>query len=342
MRQKYSKKVIVGINHYPHVNIFKNLINRLISSGHEVQIVAINRVGLIDLISDEIFEPHFIYGSHKKSFISKVIEILKRNLRLLFYLRKSKYDVLISMGGISFAQVSKLLSLESVIISDDEEYGPSFYNYKYLATTLLLPESLSSKGSNIRKFAGFKELAYLHPNYLKLNKDVLRNYGLFENKYVFMRLTDNCSLNYKENDLINFIKYSNFLIKKGYKVLISIENPLHKKYFANCIILGKPDKDYHSLIYFSLMSLSSGDSVARESALLGVPAIYTGGRKMAINKILEENGFIINQTDFNKVLKVIRQNANPTFKIESRANMNNLIKSLDDTTNILYNSVERG
>ena len=36
----------------------------------------------------------------------------------------------------------------------------------------------------------------------------------------------------------------------------------------------------HTLLYYAKCVISSGDTVAREAALLGTPAIYIGGRDM--------------------------------------------------------------
>ena len=43
-------------------------------------------------------------------------------------------------------------------------------------------------------------------------------------------------------------------------------------------MLQEPIEDIHSLIYYSAGLVSSGDSMAREAALLGVPAYYLGIR----------------------------------------------------------------
>ena len=50
--------------------------------------------------------------------------------------------------------------------------------------------------------------------------------------------------------------------------------------------MKEPVKDIHSLMYFSQVVISSGDSVAREGAMLGVPSIYAGIRDMPANVIM--------------------------------------------------------
>jgi len=54
--------------------------------------------------------------------------------------------------------------------------------------------------------------------------------------------------------------------------------------------LKEPVSDIHSLIYYSRALISSGDSMAREACVLGVPAYYCGGRRMAVNDFLSSTG----------------------------------------------------
>jgi predicted glycosyltransferase len=50
------------------------------------------------------------------------------------------------------------------------------------------------------------------------------------------------------------------------------------EYPADWILLQEPIEDIHSLIYYAAGLVSSGDSMAREAALLGVPSYYLGIR----------------------------------------------------------------
>jgi len=61
---------------------------------------------------------------------------------------------------------------------------------------MVVPNFFPSKG-NVLKYNGFKELAYLHPNYFVPNKKILEDYDLEQDKYVFIREVSKGSLNYK-------------------------------------------------------------------------------------------------------------------------------------------------
>ena len=61
--------------------------------------------------------------------------------------------------------------------------------------------------------------------------------------------------------------------------MLSLEDKSTKeRYPEDWILLEEPVEGIHSLIYYSCALISSGDSMAREAALLGVPSYYLGIR----------------------------------------------------------------
>ena len=66
---------------------------------------------------------------------------------------------------------------------------------------------------------------------------------------------------------------------------------------TNWFVLDKPMEDLHSIVYHSKMVISSGDSMAREASILGVPTIYVGDRDMKANQIMIDKGMLIKNSD---------------------------------------------
>ena len=63
------------------------------------------------------------------------------------------------------------------------------------------------------------------------------------------------------------------------KVLFSLEDKSKRDlYPKEWLLLEEPMEDIHSLIYYCAGLVSSGDSMAREASLLGVPSYYLGIR----------------------------------------------------------------
>ena len=123
-----------------------------------------------------------------------------------------------------------------------------------------------------------KEWAYLNPRTFVPNEKVLEKYGVKPKEYMFLREVTVGTTNYtgQKSGAILGIKD---MIPAGMKVLFSLEEKKRRdEYPADWILLQEPIEDIHSLIYYSAGLVSSGDSMAREAALLGVPAYYLGIR----------------------------------------------------------------
>ena len=109
-------------------------------------------------------------------------------------------------------------------------------------------------------------------------------------------------MNYKKSKnyifpIIEHVKSNNM------KIIISLEdNYLRDNLSKDCIILKEPVEDIYSLMKYSLFVISSGDTMARESCLLGTPCIYTGGRGMLVNKELLEIGAMFKEDNIEEII----------------------------------------
>jgi predicted glycosyltransferase len=104
------------------------------------------------------------------------------------------------------------------------------------------------------------------------------------------------------------------------------------EYPADWILLQEPIEDIHSLIYYSAGLVSSGDSMAREAALLGVPSYYLGIRySMPANAAASKVASLQNQKTMpfdvwmNKVNELMNEGVN-----ELTNHQTSLRKHIDD------------
>jgi predicted glycosyltransferase len=93
-------------------------------------------------------------------------------------------------------------------------------------------------------------------------------------------------------------------------------------------------------MHFALFTISSGDTMARESCLAGTPVIYTGGRYMSVNADLIRKGIFFepdkDTSVMNLVDRVIGQNIKEkTQGVVRRA----LLQEWDDTTEVIISSI---
>lgn len=279
--------VVIDIIHPAHVNFFKGIIAKLIQNGSNVIVITINRGKLQHIVKEELNNIEVnVIGRHRGTKASIIFEAnLLRFFQLIKFIMFKKIDVGISAGSFILGAVLKLRGIVNYQVCDDPERKVNVFLENITSKERYLPPIITpSKKEKI--FQGLKEWAYLSPKYFKANEKVLEKYGLKEKKYFFIREISTGSLNY-QSQLNNIVLDFAADLKNQYDVILSLEDKrninLYPKHWKHVI---EPEKDIHSLIYFSKIVISSGDSMAREGAMLGVPSIYCGVREMKVNKIL--------------------------------------------------------
>lgn len=332
--------ILFDINHPVDVNFFKNAILILQSQGNNIHIIFRKRGKLEKILRYELGQfPVTMIGKHKNGFIKKISSQLHRDSKIVTYIKNNQIDLIVCFGGT--AAISSWYCRKPYLAFDDDfEYKIPFYHANWFSTRHIYPDFIEFSNSRTHKYHGFKELAYLHPDRLRTSTKVLDQYSLVPNEYVFVREIANISLNYQENNSI--LKELIFEIKKkGLKIILSLEDKNLKDDFnVDCIILKEPISDIYSLLYYSLFAVSSGDTVARETALLGVPTIYTGGRTMVVNKALVEAGLMFESTNVKNIIKFMNTLSSDKKK-ENKENSLNLIKNKwENTTSVILKHVE--
>jgi predicted glycosyltransferase len=124
-------------------------------------------------------------------------------------------------------------------------------------------------------------------------------------------------------------------------VVLSLENKENTNlYPKNWIILKEPVTNIHSLMYYSNAVVSSGDSVAREGAMLGVPSIYAGIRDMPANEILIRKNMLL-KLSAEEIVPTITEIKEVENKFENQDSFRQkLFEEWDDITALILNKSE--
>ncbi len=281
-------KILFDIMHPAHINFFKNMIRICREQGHEVVITVLNRGKVPSIVRRELpDEEVHVIGRHRGTRYSILMEAnILRFLRMFAFLLRRRPDIGLSVGSFVAGMGFRLLGRRNYQVDDDPERFWNVALEKFTATRLFFPEGISDNHPRISNFNCLKEWAYLSPRYFEPNAAVLEPYGVREREYIFIREVSTGSLNYM-NQAKNPVASISGKFPPGYKVLLSLEDKsTREQYPAEWIVLREPVEDIHSLMYFSKCVVSSGDSMAREGAMLGVPAVYCGSRDMRANQVL--------------------------------------------------------
>ena len=280
-------KVLFDIYHLPHINFFKKAIYYI---GPEKAILAcVDRGKLIDVLKYEFPEYKlYVFGNYRynKDPLSIIFRIvIPRIFKLIRLIMREKFSLVLTVGYQANIAAG-LLSVKNINFTDD----PRKFHLKIIrrfANKTFIP-SMNINDDKVTEYNAMKEWAYLSPTYFSPQVEELNKFKIQPYKYIFIREVSTKTLNYKGQDEGLVLSVVGKI--KG-KVLLSLEKKNNAfKYPSDWIILEEPIGDIHTLVYYSKLLISSGDSMAREAAMLGVPSIYLGMRDMSANeKLIKEN-----------------------------------------------------
>ncbi len=312
-------RILIDIGHPAHVNFFKNVISTLRNNGHDIFITAIRRGKLSKIIKSEFNEiPVRFNGKHRGTKWSILFEAnILRFIEQLKFVYSKKIDIAVSCGSFTTGAIFKfVLRKPNIQFDDDPERKINVALEKMTSTELVFPPIVGIN-NKVKTMNALKEWAYLSPKYFTPSIQELDNYNLKPQRYVFIREVSTGSLNYA-NQQSNIIATFARDLPHNYKVLLSLEDKSTiNQYPSDWILLKEPLNDIHSLIYFSKIVISSGDSMAREGAMLGVPSIYCGIREMAANRLMIDKGMLFHK-DVEEVPQFVERIISSDIKIEEQ------------------------
>lgn len=268
-------KILIDIGHPAHVHYFKNFIKIMQSKGHEVIISARDKDIALELLEKENIT-YTNRGEGRQSSIGRFIYLIKADLHLLGIALKVNPDICLSFGSPYLAHASGLLRIPHIAFADTEHNIFKHRITNPFCDIILTPKAY--RGGDFKKqfkFNGYMELCYLHPNRFTPNQEVLKKVGLTpEEKYSVLRFVSWNAIHDKNhrgfsND--QKIKVVNELKKHG-RVFISSESeliPELEKYRFDL-----PVNEMHDFLAFANLMYGESATMASESAVLGVPAIF--------------------------------------------------------------------
>lgn len=288
-------KVWIDICHTPQYNFYRNLILRLLGDGHDVLITVLRRGKTPIIVQRELtialntipeqYRNHVhIYeiGRHRMTKWSALIEANILRLCSLFIWRLAHRVDVAYGNGMQPAIIQTLFRGPSYSFDDDPQtmdFKPKARFNTECNFCLYEDEKTTAYGGNVQVLRCLKEWAYLAPNVFHPNVAALDKYNVLPKQYIFLREVSVGTVNYASQAPQAILAVKDLIANTGLKVLFSLEEKHRRnEYPADWILLQEPIEDIHSLMYYSAGLVSSGDSMAREAALLGIPAYYLGTR----------------------------------------------------------------
>jgi len=292
--------ILFDIGHPAHVHLFKNFIKYLKKKKHNVVTVCRNKDVTTKLL--DFYEiRYFCLSEPGNNLIGMLKELLIRDYKV-FKLHNNQNFNLAFGTSLSIAHLSALTKVKSINFNEDDDSVVLYYAYLTypFTTTIVNPDCIKfKKWHNKRLFVpSYHELAYLHPNNFKPNKEVLKKYRLEEKKYIIIRFSAlKAHHDTKAKGISNSLWTNlNVLISKyKYKVIKSIENSNY------CEI---EPWDMHHILAFAKIIISDSQTMTIEGAVLGIPSIRINtfiGKSTVIEELEKKYklaiGFLPNQEE---------------------------------------------
>ena len=264
--------------HPSKFHLFRNTINHLIGRGHDVDILITSKDVLEDLVKNEGWNYTNIFPEGRKiknvsPLISSGINFFRTIYRLFRFTRHKQYDLFVTDDLLVY--IGKWKKVPSFVFNDDDlKVVKQFSLVLRMANHVLAPEITDLERYNAKKigFPGYKELAYLHPNFFEPDIEIVRKFNPDLSPYFIIRLVslrayhDVGMKGISDDQVKKLIE----LLQNHGKVFISSERPLpgeFEKYRLNI----NPSDIIHALNY-ALLFIGDSQTMTSEAAVLGTPA----------------------------------------------------------------------
>jgi len=130
-----------------------------------------------------------VYGQAKRRGYRRALELIPYVRKAYHLARKFKPDILVGTGIIS-AYTSILFRKPCIVFTDTETASLEHFLYKPIVRAIYTPACFrKDMGTKHIRYNGFKELAYLHPDYFKADTSIYNLLGIDSGeRYVIIRL----------------------------------------------------------------------------------------------------------------------------------------------------------
>lgn len=286
-------RIQIDIGHPAHVHYFRNFIKLMTEKGHQFIITSRDKEVTFELLRRYNI-PFISRGKGGKGFLSKILYILKADLKLIKIGLKFKPDILMSFASTYAAHASFILNKPHIAFDDTEHSKYEIFLYRPFTKVILNPQCFKkSFGRKQIRFNGFMELCYLHPNFYKPDIKVLDALRLKENdKFVIIRfvswsaLHDHGEKGFSDETKLILIKK----LSKLARVFISSEYDLSHELIPYKLPVS-PEK-LHDVLYYATLYIGEGATTASECVMLGTPAIYVNSISTGTLEEQEETGLL--------------------------------------------------
>jgi hypothetical protein len=268
-------RVLFDVSHPAHVHLFKHAIRELERDGHET-LVTSRKMGSTTALLDAYGIDHRPISRHRTSKFVLIPEWASREYKLVRIARQFEPDLVVSHFNPCAAHAANLASARCLIFNDDEMATEVAGQLTHpFATFIYTPQAFSKDlGLKHRRYNGYHELAYLHPNRFEPDANVLARHGVdADSPYFVLRFV--AWEAHHDVDAAGFgpaakRELVEFLDDHG-DVYVSTEGTLPSSVSAQ--ELPVPPEHAHHLLAYADLYAGDSQTMALEAGVLGTPSV---------------------------------------------------------------------
>ena len=281
-------RILVDVGHPGHVHFYKHVIWRLQDRGHEVLISARDKDVTLALLDCFGF-PYRILSAIGNGRWGLVREFLQREWALLRLIREFDPDIVTEIGGLFIAPICRLLGRPSIVFTDSEPVPLDKYFTYPFASVICTPDCfMRDLGKRHIRYAGYHELAYLHPDYFRPDPTILNELGVSEGEpFIVLRFVAwKASHDMRQHGFSIEVKREIVQTLSRYgRVLITSETPLSEEF--ELYRISVPPHRIHHVLYYARLFMGDGATMATEAGILGTPAVRSSSLALSMGNFVE-------------------------------------------------------
>lgn len=325
-----------------HVHLYRNAVEELRAQGHEVLVLARDYGCTVDLL--EYFDmPYDVYGACDTTKGSLFRELPSHYLSIFRKAIRYQPSLIFGIGG--YAAHAGFVTRSPVILIHDSE--PTTLDHKVskpFADLILTPQAFQKDlGRNHRRFNGFKETAYLHPDVYSPEDDVRPLLGV-DSDEPFAIIRFNAFGSHHDVGHAGFTptERRQLIEKLSEDVTVFVSDEGGAVDLAD--LDARPFDLHPALLHDALrearLVVSDSQTIATEAALLGTPIIrsnsFVGDDDMGNFVELAEHDLVQNVGEFDEVLDLSMTYArDPEIKAEWERRRQEYMSDLVNLTDLI-------
>jgi len=311
---KNSYDIWVDISNTPQVHVVGAIVREL--RGYSVYVTGFNRGETAQLIKMYGLDGE-VFGSDKYNPLAKSFSFAWRTAKLLYKAPKAK--LLLSFENAMPIPAGRLRGMKIVLMLDNDlkfiGKKPLFQRIesriKKLADVVLVPEVAEQTfrsyfGDKVITYPGYKEHIYIAD--FTPNPSFIERSGIPFDEYVVLRPESLTSL-YVLHGKSLVPELLRLFEREGINIVYlprNMEERALANGFGNVYIPPKA-LDGLNLIYHSKATLTGSGTMAREAAVMGVPAVsfFPGQRLLAVDRDLVERGRMLHSREPEEIVEYV-------------------------------------